>query len=138
MLWLLQWKLNCKKEWRTKALSGELERICQRILLKRYFWQINEKIFPDKFADKEKLNEEVIYYVNFAEVGLFCKKKGIYVSYNCEIFAGCFKDKLKNDSLLKQLRKDCKVLSRFYQGKEFIFYPFHGPIQMLQSHQIFL
>ena len=47
------------------------------------------------------------------------------------MFAGCFKDKLRNDSLLKQLRKDCKVLSRFYQGKEFIFYPFHGLFQML-------
>ena len=81
-----------------KALSGELERICQRILLKRYFWQINEKVFPDKFADKEMLNEsEVIYYINFAEKWTFCKKEGIYdVNYNW----------------------------RFYHGKEFIFYLF--------------
>ena len=84
-------------------------------------------MYSDKFADREVLEEtEVIYYVNFAEIDFFCNKKGIYVDYNWEMFAGCFKDKLRNDSLLKQLRKDCKVLSRFYQGKEFIFYPFHG------------
>ena len=71
-------------------MSGEFERICQRILLKRYFWQINEKIYPDKFADKEELEEKeaiyyvkVIYYINFAEVDFFCNKKGIYVGYKC-------------------------------------------------------
>ena len=49
--------INCKKEWRTKALSGELERIHQGMNTFNTFKKIflvdqRTKIFPDKFADK--------------------------------------------------------------------------------------
>ena len=46
------------------------------MLPKRYL--TNKKIFPDKFADKEVLEE--------SEVS-FCKKEGIY---ELEILEGCF------------------------------------------------
>ena len=90
MLWLL---LTAKKKGKQLGFSEELSNTSKKIFLTD-----QEKIFPDKFADREVLD---------GSEATFCNKEFIML-----IITG------------KLRRNDLKILMRFYQGKEFIFYLF--------------
>ena len=93
---------------------------------KDIFDRSKKKIFPDKFADKEVLDELE---------AIFCNKKGIYdVDYNWKFLQNASKIQMRNGSLLKQLRNDLQSLNELLSE----FTSFDGPIEMLRSHQIFL
>ena len=60
---------------------------------KDIFDRSRKKIFPDKFADKEVLDESE---------AAFCNKKGIYdVDYNWKFLQDASKIQMRNGSLLK-------------------------------------